>query len=69
MVILYSAMAKADSPDDGQVDIDFSDLLPDMADQLSGIAKEGVWAGAAQITLTETDGKLANERAEDWAEN
>jgi SPP1 gp7 family putative phage head morphogenesis protein len=74
-VKLYAEMTKADNPEDdrtdkilAQLDIDFSDLAPDLQDQLSEIAKEGVRAGAAQISLTETNAtKLANERAEEWA--
>ena len=72
---LYAEMTKADNPEDdrtdkilAQLDIDFSDRAPDLQDQLSEIAKEGVRAGAAQISLTETNAtKLANERAEAWA--
>ena len=75
VVELYTAIGKADTTDDdqadkliSQVDIDFADLVPDLIDQLSGIAKEGVKAGAVQISLTETNAtNLANERAEEWA--
>ncbi len=35
-----------------QLDIDFSDLAPDLQDQLKDIAKEGIMGGAAQISIT-----------------
>jgi len=52
-----------------QLDIDFADLPSDLQDYLQEIAREGVSAGAAQISLTETSKavQLANERAEEWA--
>ena len=52
-----------------QLDIDFADLPSDLQDYLQEIAREGVSAGAAQISLTETSKavQLANERAEEWS--
>ena len=72
---LFSALTKADESDDrvdkllADLDIDFSDLPSELQDYLQEIAKEGVSAGAVQISITETSKavQLANERAEAWA--
>ncbi len=73
-VKLYSAVNKADDSYEradkilSEIDIDFSDLVPELNEALAVIAKEGVKAGAAQIKLTDANViTLANERAEEWA--
>ena len=74
-VKLFTALTKVDESDDrvdkllAGLDIDFSDLPSELQDYLQEIAKEGVSAGSAQLSLKETSNavKLANERAEEWA--
>ena len=66
-------MSKAESDDRAQnlieqLDLDWSDIVPDMESILSATAAQGVKDALKQVSITTTDAtKLANERAEAWA--
>ncbi|MEI8032991.1 MAG: phage minor head protein [Chlorobiaceae bacterium] len=72
-VRLFEETSKAEDSDRAaeliaQLDINFEDLVPEMQDLLIETAREGVMAGAAQISLTAIGAtKQANERAVEWA--
>ena len=73
MVKLYEAMSKAEEDDRvqdliDQLDLDWSDIVPDIEELLSATAAQGVKDAMKQITFTEKEAtKLANSRAEEWA--
>jgi len=72
-VKLYEAMSKAEEDDRvkellDQLDLDWSDIVPDIEELLAATAAQGVKDAMKQIAFTEKDAtKLANERAEEWA--
>lgn len=72
VVKLYTETAKADDERAvqiiAQVQIDWAELVPEMADFLSQTTKSGVAAAAAQVSMTDADAtKLAFGKAEVWA--
>lgn len=73
VVTLYTAIGKADDNDRAralieQLDLDWSDIVPDIEEILAAAAAQGVKDAMQQISFTVVDAtKLANERAEAWA--
>lgn len=73
MVKLYEAISKAEEDNTvqellDQLDLDWSNIVPDIEELLSATAAQGVKDAMKQIAFTEKEAtKLANSRAEEWA--